>query len=302
MNVLISGASGLIGRSLVEELPNRGHTVRRLVRREATGEDEVSWNPGAGEIAAGALTGIDAIVHLAGENVASGRWTRRRRQAILSSRVDGLRTLTAALSQTRARPAVFVSASAVGFYGDAGDTLLDEASDHGDRFLADVCQQWEAGLHPLETMGLRTVAVRIGVVLSSQGGALAKMLPAFRAGLGGRIGDGRQWMSWISLEDLTRVFRHMLEDDRWRGPVNAVAPVAVRNHEFTRTLAEVIHRPAAIPVPAALLRLVLGGMADETLLASTRVTPKRLLEGGFEFRHPNLKSALRHELGRRADN
>lgn len=301
MRVLISGASGLVGRALAKDLTGHGHEVRRLVRRPISSADEMTWNPSTGEIDAAALTGVDGIIHLAGENVAAGRWTRRRREAIRASRVEGTRTLIQALARCDRRPRVFVSASAVGIYGARGESLLDEASTHGAGFLASVCQEWEQGLQPAVALGLRTVAVRIGLVLAADGGALAKMIPVFRVGLGGRLGSGRQWMSWIALDDLTRVFRQVLEDDQWTGPVNAVAPGAVRNREFTAALGRVLQRPAVLPVPALGLRLALGAMAEETLLASTRVQPRRLQDGGFEFRYPELAAALRHVLRRSED-
>jgi uncharacterized protein (TIGR01777 family) len=296
MKIAITGTSGLIGSELVPSLRANGHTVVRLVRRPVTADDESTWNPALGEVDDELLATCDAIIHLAGENVASGRWTERRRHAIPSSRVQGLRTLTDALGHCRQRPTVLVSASATGYYGDRGDELLDEHSTAGDGFLAGVCCEWEAGLKPVAAMGVRTVAVRIGLVLSCKGGALAKMSPVFRLGLGGRLGHGRQWMSWIAMDDLLQVFHRVLTHDTMCGPINAVAPHPVRNLEFTRILAGVLKRPAVLPVPAVVMRLVFGRMADEALLASVRAEPRRLRESGFIHQFPDLQPALHRML------
>jgi uncharacterized protein len=298
--VLISGASGLIGRSLEVFLLTQGHTVRRLVRREPRAPDEFIWDPARGTIDLAALAGVDAVVHLGGANVAGGRWTALRKAEILSSRLDGTKTLTAGIAALHAseRPQVFVSASAVGFYGESGQEPLTETAGLGAGFLSGVCAAWEAELEAIEQLGLRTVALRTGVVLSPAGGALAKMLPAFKMGVGGRLGSGRQWMSWITPEDLCAMYERAITDPAWRGAYNAVAPEPVTNAEFTDVLAHVLRRPAVLPVPAVALRAVFGEMADETLLASTRAVPARAQAAQFIWRQPELLGALRHVLGR----
>jgi uncharacterized protein (TIGR01777 family) len=294
--ILISGASGLIGRALIPLLKAEGHTVLRLVRRPAAGPDEICWNPERGELDAAALGEIQAVIHLAGENVAGGRWTTRRKTAILQSRVASTRLLVSAMVSREVRPQVFVSASATGYYGDRGDERLDETSAPGEGFLAEVCRAWESELVPAVAAGIRTVALRTGVVLTPRGGALDKMLPAFRCGLGGRLGSGRQWLSWIALDDMLGVILHALRKPEMHGPLNAVAPGAVTNAEFTATLARVLRRPTGLPVPAFALRLLFGEMADATLLASTRVAPAQLQRLGFDFKFSQLEPALRHLL------
>jgi len=299
--VLLSGASGLVGRSLQSFLETQGHTVRTLVRRAAKNDHEFQWDPAAGTIDAMALDGVDAVIHLGGENVAGGRWTAARRAAIRSSRVDGTRTLSKAIAARPGggRPEVFVSASAVGFYGSRGDSRVGEEVGRGTGFLAEVCAAWEGELAGIEASGVRTVALRTGVVLSPAGGALAKMLPVFLAGVGGRLAAGRQWMSWITLDDLGAMYLRAVLEPTWRGAYNAVAPVPVTNAEFTATLARVLRRPAILPVPAAGLKLIFGEMAEETLLASTRAVPERATQAGFAWRQADLESALRHVLGRK---
>jgi uncharacterized protein (TIGR01777 family) len=300
--VLVSGASGLVGSALVAFLQTQGHSVRRLVRRAVKTDGEFLWNPAKGEIDPAALVGVDAVVHLGGENVAGGRWTTARKRAILSSRVDGTRTLTMGMAKMEAgaRPEVLVSAAAVGYYGDRGDERLSEDAALGVGFLAEVCAAWEGELAEVEKLGVRTVALRTGVVLTPAGGALAKMLPTMLAGVGGRLGSGRQWMSWITPDDLCALYLRALTDATWRGAFNAVAPEPVTNAELTATLARVLRRPAFLAVPAAALKLIFGQMAQETLLASTRAVPVRAAEAGFGWRQVNLESALRHVLGRSA--
>jgi len=247
------------------------------------------------------MRGVDAVVNLSGEGIADARWTPERKAAILRSRIDSTQTLVAAIAgvkSERQRPFVLVSASAIGIYGDRGDAMLDENATRGAGFLADVCEAWERAAVEADALGVRVVELRTGVVLTPAGGALSRLLPLFRAGLGGRIGDGRTWMSWISLDDLVGAIYHAVLDRRCDGPVNAVAPAAVTNAEFTRRLSRVLRRPAVLPVPKAALRSLFGEMADETLLASARVTPGRLGEAGYDFRHENLEKALRHLLGR----
>lgn len=295
--VIVAGASGLVGRALVGWLQARGQRVRRLVRRAPDGPDEIRWDPSAGVCDPVALGDADAVVNLAGENLAAGRWTAARQAAILRSRVDTTRTLVAALGRAGRRPAVFINASATGIYGHRGDTELTEASAAGTGFLADVCRAWEEPLAAVPT-DVRTVALRTGVVLTPTGGALARMLPAFRLGVGGRLGSGRQWMSWITLEDLLGAIGHVLTREDCRGAINAVAPQPVTNAEFTAALGRVLGRPTVFPVPAFVLRLLLGQMADEALLGSTRAVPKALLDTGFAFRHGAIEAALQELLGR----
>jgi len=297
LSVVVAGASGLLGQALVAQLRARGHRVRRLVRRAPRRADEIRWNPATGDLDPAELAGIDAAVNLAGENIASGRWTAARRERILRSRVDATRTLAAALVRLDGMSPVLVNASAVGVYGDCGDRVMTEASPAGAGFLPGVVRAWEAETEPLTRQGGRVVLMRFGVVLTPEGGALAKMLPVFRFGLGGRLGSGRQWLSWITLEDAVAALVHALVTPEMRGPLNVVAPFPVTNAEFTRTLAGVLGRPGWLPVPAAALRLIFGVMADATLLASTRASAERLRAAGFECRWPRLGPALRHLLG-----
>jgi uncharacterized protein (TIGR01777 family) len=290
--VLVSGASGLIGTSLEGRLRARGHGVCRLVRRPARSGDEISWDPARGILPVRELEGFDAVVHLAGENVAAGRWTDARKAAIRESRVQGTVLLARRLAELDRPPSVLVSASAIGFYGDRGEELLDETMPPGDGFLARTCVEWEACADPARAAGIRVVHPRIGVVLATQGGALARMLMPFRLGLGGRLGSGRQWMSWIALDDLVFVLESAIFDERLVGPVNAVAPEPVRNADFTRVLARILGRPALAPVPAFALRALAGGLADELLLASIRVAPRALERCGFRHARPTLEEAL----------
>jgi uncharacterized protein (TIGR01777 family) len=295
----VTGASGLIGTALVRGLRTRGYRVSALVRR-APGPGEISWDPDGGRLDPRDLEGIDAIVHLAGENVGA-RWTAARKQRIRNSRVRGTRLLSEAMTRTSKRPAVLVSASAVGIYGNRGDEILDEESPVGDAgydFLAAVGQEWEAATGPARAAGIRVVNSRFGVVLSPDGGALGRMLLPFRLGVGGRLGSGSQWMSWISIDDVASAVLHLLETDTLLGPVNVTAPEPLRNRDFTRILGRVLSRPTPFPAPAVALRLVLGEMADGTLLSSARVLPRRLLASGFRFAHPDLETALRHVLRR----
>ncbi len=296
--VLVSGASGVVGQVLVSLLQTQGHTVRRLVRGAVRVREEFRWDPVRGELDSSALAGVDAVVHLAGENVAGGRWTEERRARIMKSRVDGTRTLVAAIAARNDRPEVLVSASAVGFYGDAGDRRVGEDAARGPGFLADVCEAWEREVAAVEALGVRPVCLRTGVVLTPAGGALAKMLPAFKAGVAGRLGNGQQWMSWIGPDDLAAMYLHAIADRSWQGVYNAVAPEPVTNVEFTATLARVLGRPAVMPLPAVVLKVIFGRMAEETLLVSTRAVPSRLEAGGYVWRERTLESALRHVLGR----
>jgi uncharacterized protein (TIGR01777 family) len=298
--IAVTGASGLVGGQLAAFLGTGGHDVRRVLRRTAGAPDEIGWDPAAGRIDINALEGMDAVVHLAGESIAAGRWTAESKRRILTSRTEGTRLLCKTLAGLERKPRVLVSASAIGFYGDRGDALLDETSAAGDGFLADVCRQWEAATAPAREAGIRVVNLRIGVVLTPLGGALAQMLTPFRFGVGGPLGSGSQFMSWISLDDLLGAILHCIATPSLEGPVNATAPSPVTNAELTRVLGAVLHRPAFLPVPAAALRVLLGEMSDALLLASTRVAPRRLLDSGFAARDPDLDGALRDMLGRGA--
>jgi uncharacterized protein len=296
MNVLVTGASGLIGSALAPVLSTGGHSVRRLTRKTPSSEDEYRWDPVAGDVEPAALAGLDAVVHLAGETVA-GRWTADRKERILRSRVDGTRTLSEALANSPQPPRVLVTASAIGFYGDRGDEELTEQSAAGDGFLTEVVREWEAASRAAEEAGIRVVRLRFGLVLSPKGGALRTMLRPFRLGVGGKLGSGRQWMSWISIDDVIGAIHHALITEQLAGVANTTAPNPVTNAEFTKTLGRVIGRPALLPAPAPAIRLVLGEFAQEAL-SSARVRPQRLLETGYRFRHPELEPALRHVLGR----
>lgn len=296
--IVVAGASGMIGRALVPFLRTQGHSVVRLVRRPASHEDELYWNPGSGELDLSGIGAVDAVINLSGENVGAGRWTATRRDAILRSRVDATRTLVGVVQRMAPKPAVFISASAIGFYGDRGDEILTELSSNGRGFLAEVCLAWETQAELARKAGVRTVLPRLGVVLTPAGGALAKLLPVFRAGVGGRIGNGNQWMNWVGIDDAIDGIYHALTCPEVEGPMNLSAPEAVTNREFTAVLARVLGRPAVLPVPRAALRAVFGEMADATILASGRAAPERLSASGYRFRHAGLEAALRHVLGR----
>jgi uncharacterized protein (TIGR01777 family) len=297
LHVAITGASGFVGSRLCSALGSGQYRVRRLVRRNAWSRgDELCWFSERGHVDASAFEGLDAVVHLAGENISSGRWTSRRKASIRSSRVQGTRLLSDALASQASPPRVLVTASAIGFYGDRGAEILTEESARGGGFLAEVCSAWESAALPAIDAGIRVVNLRFGIVLGAGGGALGKMLPFFRRGLGGRLGDGAQYMSWITLDDVVGVIAYVLADESLSGPVNAVAPEPATNREFTRTLAEVLGRPAVLPVPAGVLRLVLGQMADELLLSSTRALPMKLEQSGFAFADRSLRQGLRNVL------
>jgi uncharacterized protein (TIGR01777 family) len=303
MKVIVTGSGGLVGRALVRSLLADGHAVTKLVRGGAQqfrtpGSAAVEWNPEGGTIDAQALEGHDAAVHLAGEPVAEGRWDDEKKRRILESRVKGTRLLAETLAGLKERPRVLVSASAVGFYGDRGAEVLREESASGEGFLSEVCREWEKATLAASQAGIRVVHVRIGFVLSGEGGGLQKMLPPFKLGVGGKVGSGRQYISWITLEDLVRVIRRAIEDESLRGPVNAVAPAAVTNEEFTKALGRVLGRPTILPVPTFALRLAFGEVADAVMLSSTRVEPARLKEAGFDFKHTEIEGALRSVLGK----
>ncbi len=297
MKVLVTGASGFVGSALVPVLANEGHSVVRLVRTApAPGRGDVSWDPARGTVDLGALEGLDAAIHLAGANIAASRWTPEVKRQIRESRVGGTRLLCESLARLERPPKVLVCASAVGYYGDGGRAVLREDRPAGTGFLAQVCREWEAASEPAGRKGVRVVRLRIGMVLSPRGGALPRMLGIFRAGLGGRVGSGEQYVSWIALDDLVGAVDHAIRTGTLEGPVNAVAPNPVTNAEFAKTLGRVLGRPAVVPAPAFAVRLALGEMADGLLLASARVEPGRLLLSGYRFRHPELEGALRDLL------
>ncbi|MCB9784974.1 MAG: TIGR01777 family protein [Candidatus Omnitrophica bacterium] len=293
MKIAITGSTGLIGSALKKSLETDGHQAIGISRRGGGSEDSVRWDPMEQTIEKEKLEGVDGVVHLAGENIASGRWTSEQRRKIRDSRVEGTQFLSETLCGLESPPSVFVCASAIGYYGAREDELLDEEKPPGDDFLAEVCVEWEAACRPVREAGIRTVNTRIGIVLSPDGGALEKMLTPFKLGIGGRVGDGSQYMSWIAIDDAVRGLRHCLDNDALQGPVNLVAPNPVTNLEFTKTLGGVLNRPTILPVPSFILELVLGKMAAQALLlSSTRVIPKKLEESGFEFQNPDLEGAL----------
>jgi uncharacterized protein len=296
MNVLISGATGLIGSALVPELEAKGHTVTRLSRSRA-GAGTIRWDPSAGTID-GDLGGTEAVVHLAGESIAQGRWNPDKKRRILDSRVKGTRLLAEGIAALPEPPKVMVSTSAVGYYGDRGDEVLTEESASGADFLARVCREWEAAAEPARRAGIRVVHPRLGIVLSPEGGALGTTLPIFKLGGGGKIGSGRQWWSWVALDDVVGSIVHALTDEGVEGPVNVGSPNPMTNAEYTKVLGRVLGRPTVLPLPAPVARVMLGEMADALLLASQRMEPAKLKATGYDFRHPQLEGALRHLLGR----
>jgi len=297
MKILVTGASGLIGSALIPFLTTGGHEVLRLVRQRNGSASSVHWSPSQGEIDAKALEGLDAVIHLAGESIADGRWTEAKKNRILKSRTEGTLLLAQTLAKLKKKPKLLISASAIGYYGDCDDQDLTEDSPPGDDFLADVCLQWEKSCQPARDAGIRVINPRIGLVLSGKGGALEKMLMPFQLGLGGVLGRGQQYLSWIAIDDVVAAFLHLLTHPELAGPINLTAPEPLTNAEFTRTLGKVLLRPTILPVPAFSLRALMGEMADALLLSSAKVLPDRLLDSGFEFKYPDIVSALRHVLG-----
>lgn len=299
MRSLVSGSTGFVGTALIEALEGQGHQIARLVRPGSAQKDasesrapSVAWDPAAGQLDAASAEGADTLVHLAGASIADGRWTDARKQLLRTSRIDATRQLFGALAKLQRPPRVIVAASAIGFYGNRGDELLIEASTPGTDFLSELCREWETEIARGAEFGARVVTLRFGIILAQHGGALAKMVMPFKLGAGGRLGDGRQWMSWITLPETLRIIQFALQTASLLGPVNTVAPNPVRNSEFTTILAKTLHRPALFPAPAFALRLALGEMADALLLSSLRVSPSRLQEVGYAFQQPDLASAL----------
>jgi uncharacterized protein (TIGR01777 family) len=296
MKVLISGSHGLVGRALINSLVEDGDEVVRLVRGRTHGPLEIEWHPNHGRLDPQQLEGFDAVVHLAGESIASGRWTDEKKRAIRESRVKGTSLLSETIARLSQPPKVFISASAIGYYGDRGDEELTEKSRPGNDFLASVCVEWEDATHAAVQNGIRTVITRFGIILDPEGGALAKMLTPFRMGVGGRVGNGKQWMSWIALDDVINALKFLLHDAAVRGPVNIVAPNPITNAEFTTALGRVLSRPTFFPVPAFAARLAFGEVADALLLSSQKVEPAVLEDRGFAPYWPRLEPALQHLL------
>ncbi len=294
MKIIISGVSGLVGSALTAAFRAEGHSVRHLVRPgRPLAAHEIRWDPLSAQVDVPRLEGADAVVHLSGANISEERWTPARKQVLRSSRVDSTHVLVDSLAQLRQPPQVFVSASAVGYYGNRGDELLTESSQHGDDFLALLARDWETEANRAQRTGIRTVILRFGVILSGHGGALPQMIPPFKLGIGGRFGSGQQWLSWVALEDVIGIMRLATGDSVLRGPVNAVAPGPVRNADFARIVGRVLHRPTVFPTPAFALRLALGEMADALLLASQRVVPEKLLKTNYAFEFSDLEKTLR---------
>ena len=298
MKILITGASGLIGTALQKSFAEKGYEMLLATRSEPKTASQIQWNADTGfrDEDLGRLEGLDAVIHLAGESIAGLRWTEEKKKAIRDSRVFGTRSMIETFDKLSAKPKTFICASAVGFYGDRGDTELTESSGAGKTFLAEVAKEWEAEARRAEDLGIRTVLLRSGIVLSKEGGALATMLTPFKLGVGGVIGDGTQWMSWISLNDVVGVINYALENENMRGAINNTSPNPVTNEEFTKTLGSVLYRPTFLPLPEFAVHMVLGEMGDALLLDSTRVIPKRLKDAGYEFKYPELKAALEHAV------
>lgn len=298
MKALITGASGLIGKALQPVLKGSGWELLLASRSEPKDTDHIRWDidEGFADIDLSRLEGLDAVIHLAGENVAGLRWSDEKKKAIRDSRVFGTRTIIEAFAKIEKKPTVFISGSAIGFYGDRDDDEMTETSSAGDTFLAEVCKEWEAESRRAEDMGIRTVLLRTGIVLSKDGGALATMLTPFKLGVGGVVGSGKQWMSWVSLDDVIGIIEYTLENEKLRGAVNVVSPHPVTNEEFTKTLGSVLYRPTFLPLPEFAVNMVFGEMGDALLLDSTRVIPKRLIDAGYKFKHTALKIALEQAL------
>jgi uncharacterized protein (TIGR01777 family) len=292
MKIAIAGASGLVGSALIPSLTQDGAAISRLVRSTARA-GEIEWHPNQDQLDAKSLEGFDVIINLAGENIAGGRWTDEQKRKIRDSRVSGTYLLSEAIAKMNARPGAFICASATGIYGDRDDETLDEQSESGGGFLAGVCREWEKACEPAIKAGVRVVNLRLGPILAREGGMLAKLLTPFKMGMGGKVGSGRQYVSWVALDDVVSAIKLAINDQSVRGPVNIVSPNPVTNEEFTRTLGHLLNRPTALAIPAFAARLAFGEMADEMLLAGQKVLPKKLLSLGFEFKYPELETALR---------
>jgi len=298
MKILITGASGLIGKALQSSFKEKGYEMLLGSRSEPKDERHIKWDPDTGFSAEDLprLEGLDAVIHLAGENISGLRWTEEKKKAIRDSRVFGTRSMVETFDKLKQKPKVFISGSAIGFYGDRGSDEMTESSSAGKTFLSEISKEWEAESRRAEDMGIRTVLLRTGIVLSKDGGALATMMTPFKLGVGGVIGSGEQWMSWVSLDDVVRIINFVLENEDFRGAINVTAPNPVTNEEFTKTLGSVLYRPTFLPLPEFAVHMVFGEMGDALLLDSTRVVPKRLLDAGFEFKYPKLKDALEHAV------
>lgn len=300
MRILISGASGLIGGALSKAFADDDHEVFTLVRQELSDSHAIYWKPSENRIDSSTLEGFDVVIHLGGANLANGRWTESRKQVLVDSRVRSTTLLAESIAGLTQKPNVFICASAIGYYGSRGAEELTEQSRRGEGFLADLTAQWEDAAQPAARAGIRTVNLRLGMVLAAEGGALAQMLTPFRLGIGGKLGSGEQYWSWVTLEDVVGLVKFAIETQQLSGPVNVVAPLPLTNKEFTRTLGNVLHRPTILPAPAFGLKLLLGEMAEEAILASQRVVPKKLQDFGYAFTHSDLASALRDLLNRPA--
>jgi len=296
MKVLVTGGTGLVGSHLVPYLNGRGHDVYRLTRSKPREAHDIVWDPARGHLPKGRIEGTEIVVHLAGENIAGKRWNARVKDELRRSRIEGTRLLCETIAQMQVPPKTLICASAIGYYGDRGAELLNETSPAGTGFLAELCRDWEAACEPARAKGIRVVNLRIGVVLSKEGGALAKMLTPFKMGVGGVVGSGNQYWSWIDIDDVVGIIDHCITHEKLSGAVNATAPCPVTNFEFTKTLGSVLHRPTLFPMPGFMARAALGQMADDLLLARTRVMPNRLSESGYRFKHASLESALREQL------
>lgn len=298
MKVALTGSTGLIGVALSEKLRALGHEVIAMRRQEPVGDSAIYWNPATKEIDADSLEGIDALVHLAGENIASARWTKSQKARIRDSRIGGTRLLSDALAKLKSPPKVFVSGSAIGFYGERGDEVLSEESESGAGFLPETCVEWEDATKSASEAGVRVVLLRTGVALSPKGGAIARMMTPFKLGIAGKLGSGKQYMSWISLDDIVGAIIHAMNNDTLSGAVNGTSPNPVTNLEFTKAMGRVLRRPTIFPMPAFVVRLLFGEMGEAAILASARVEPKKLLESGYKFERAELESALRYQLKR----